>query len=55
MDNRWNVGQLLFGIQITFAGIVLALIGLGPLALIAAVTGFIVALSGLVARPRTGP
>jgi len=55
MNNEWNIGQLLFGMELTLAGVVFALIGSPPLAAIAAVTGLLVCFSGLVARPRTGP
>jgi hypothetical protein len=53
MRNEWNVGQVLFGIQITLFAISLELAGLGYLAVLGSVIGLAVSFSGLVAKPRT--
>jgi len=55
VNNEWNIGQVLFGMEVTLAGVVFALAGSPPLAIIAAVIGLLICFSGLVARPRTGP
>jgi len=55
MNTEWNVGTLLFGIEITLLGIALELAGGGAIGFVGVIIGFAVCFSGLIARPRTGP